>query len=359
MTTSIQFGAALDLAQLELLRARLQNLSTAPATPLARQAYWDTTQAGMGVYTGAAWLYYTQSSSFALARANHTGTQVAATISDLATVVQGYRLDQFAAPSSPVGFGSQRLTSVANPTASTDGVNKFYVDGLINGQSWKLPFVVASTVNGALATAFANGQIVDGYTLVTGDRILLKDQTTQSENGIRVVNATGAPTRAPDADTWAKLVSASGFAEKGTVNADRQYNCTADPGGVIDTTPNMWTFVPSSAVAAVGNGLVLVAGTASVVADIGITVSGAGVKVDPTVVVRKFSATIGDGTATVFTLTHNLGTDTPTVTVRDLTSVPVGAQTLVANDTAGSTTAVRLVFASPPALNQYKVMVVG
>jgi len=68
------------------------------------------------------------------------------------------------------------------------------------GVSWKQPVRVASTANGTLATAFANGQTVDGVVLATNDRILLKDQTTGSANGIYLVAASGAPTRAFDMD---------------------------------------------------------------------------------------------------------------------------------------------------------------
>ena len=65
---------------------------------------------------------------------------------------------------------------------------------------WKEPVRVATTTNGTLATAYENGDTIDGVTLATGDRILLKDQTTGSENGIYTVNASGAPTRATDWD---------------------------------------------------------------------------------------------------------------------------------------------------------------
>ena len=68
------------------------------------------------------------------------------------------------------------------------------------GDSWKQPVRVASTANGTISTAFANGQTVDGITLATGDRILLKDQSTGSQNGIYTVNASGSPTRAFDMD---------------------------------------------------------------------------------------------------------------------------------------------------------------
>src|SRR5436190_10072507 len=93
---------------------------------------------------------------------------------------------------------SQRIQNVASPSTGTDAANKNYVDGAVNGLDWKSSVRAATTATGTLATAFANGQVIDGVTLATGDRILIKNQSTGSENGIYTVNASGAPTRATD-----------------------------------------------------------------------------------------------------------------------------------------------------------------
>lgn len=93
------------------------------------------------------------------------------------------------------------------PSSSTDVVIKSYVDGLLQGLDVKASVRVATTVAGTLASSFANGSTVDTITLVTGDRILLKNQSTGSENGIYTVNVSGAPTRSTDADTSAKVTS--------------------------------------------------------------------------------------------------------------------------------------------------------
>jgi len=103
---------------------------------------------------------------------------------------------------------------------------KAYVDSLTAGLKWKQTVKAATTTNGTLATDYENGDTIDGVTLATGDRILLKNQTTGSENGIYTVNASGAPTRATDADSGTELVSAAVFVEQGTVNADKAFVCT-------------------------------------------------------------------------------------------------------------------------------------
>lgn len=118
------------------------------------------------------------------------------------------------------------LAAASDAKLATQKAVKSYVDNLANGLRYKQPAKMATTVNGALATAYANGQIVDGIMLTTGDRILIKNQTTSSENGIYTVNASGAPTRAADADTSVELVSATLLVSEGIVNADTQWNCT-------------------------------------------------------------------------------------------------------------------------------------
>jgi phage-related tail fiber protein len=123
------------------------------------------------------------------------------------------------------------------PSASTDVAIKSYVDGLIQGLDIKASVRVATVVAGTLATSFANGQVVDGVTLVTGDRILLKNQATGSENGIYTVNVSGAPTRATDADTSAKVTAGMYcFVTEGTTLADTGWVCTTNDAIVLNTT---------------------------------------------------------------------------------------------------------------------------
>lgn len=105
---------------------------------------------------------------------------------------------------------------------------KTYVDNLIAGLKWKTSVVAATVANATLSTDFENGDTLDGVTLSTGDRILIKNQSTGSQNGIYTVNASGAPTRATDADSGAELVSAAVWVQKGTENADKAFNCTND-----------------------------------------------------------------------------------------------------------------------------------
>lgn len=139
-------------------------------------------------------------------------------------------------------IGGVSIGTAATLTKSTDGTFaansdsfaptqkavKTYVDNIAAGVKWKAPVRVATTAAGTLATSFENGDTVDGVVLATGDRILIKDQASATENGIYVVAASGAPSRATDADSGAELVSASVFVMSGTANADRAFVCTND-----------------------------------------------------------------------------------------------------------------------------------
>ena len=102
--------------------------------------------------------------------------------------------------------------------------------------TWKESVVVATTVAGTLATDFENGDTIDGVTIATGDRILIKDQADATENGIYIVQATGAPARSDDLPTGASASGVAVIANQGTDNADSGWVCTTDaPNDVVGT----------------------------------------------------------------------------------------------------------------------------
>ena len=132
---------------------------------------------------------------------------------------------------------SQKITSLADPTAAQDAATKAYVDAVAIGIDWKPSVRAATTANGALATAFANTQVIDGVTLATGDRILIKDQTAGAENGLYTVNASGAPTRSTDADTATEVTGGLAvFVEEGTINSDTGWVLTNNGTITLGTT---------------------------------------------------------------------------------------------------------------------------
>jgi len=160
-------------------------------------------------------------------------------ISDFDTGVRTNTLSQMAAPTGAVSFNSQKITNLADPTGDADAANKGYVDGVAQGLKVKDSVVATTTANGTLSSAFANGESIDGVTLQTGDRILIKDQTTASQNGIYNVNASGAPSRTTDMATGSNAAGAFVFVEQGTVNAENGFTCTSDTGSAVVGTNNL------------------------------------------------------------------------------------------------------------------------
>ena len=124
--------------------------------------------------------------------------------------------------------------ALIDPIAATfASANGFLTGGTSDAKD---SVVCATTANGTLATAFENGDTVDGIVLATGNRILIKNQSAPAQNGIYTVNASGAPTRATDFDSWTEIVGAFVSVESGTVNAGTQWLCNVVSGGTLGTT---------------------------------------------------------------------------------------------------------------------------
>lgn len=143
-----------------------------------------------------------------------------------------YTFGSLTATTVPYIDASKRLVSSAiTPTelgyltGATSSIQS-QIDALVSGLSWKQAVRVATTGAGTLASDFENGDTIDGVILVTGDRILIKDQAAATENGIYIVNASGAPTRSSDMNVAAEFPSATVAVSAGTVNADTQWVCT-------------------------------------------------------------------------------------------------------------------------------------
>lgn len=198
-----------------------------------------------------------------LARANHTGTQLAATISDFDTQVRTSRLDQMAPPTGALSANSQKITNLAAPTVGSDAANMAYVDNVAQGLDVKNSVKGASTAN--IASLSGSPGTVDAVTYSTGERILLKDQTTQAQNGIYVVNTAGAWTRATDMDSWSEVPGAFVVVEQGTNNAETAWICTADQGGTLGSTAITFTQMQSAASILAGNGLLRTGNTIDIV----------------------------------------------------------------------------------------------
>lgn len=303
----MKFWSVIDLWQKELQNAVIQTLASAPSTPTEWQIYYSSSNKTIYVYDWTTWIpldaalrSWIPLANLAvdpLARANHTWTQLASTISNFDTQVRTSTLNQMSAPTTALSLNSQRITNLADPTSAQDAATKNYVDSAINGTDWKASVRVISVANITLSWL----QTIDWVTLVVWNRVLVNGQTTWSQNGIYVA-ASGTWTRALDADWWTELSAATAvFVEEWTTYADTQWRITTN------WTITIWTtaiaFAQIWAAVSYTNGSWL-------------TLTGNIFAIDTAVVVRKYSATIWDWTTTVFTLTHNLNTEDLTVAVR-------------------------------------------
>ena len=158
-------------------------------------------------------------------------------VSDFDTGVRTNKLNEMATPTASVSFGSQNITNLADPVNTQDAATKGFVEATSQGLDVKDSCVAATTANITISTALNNGDTLDGVTLSTNDRVLVKDQSTASQNGIYVVGS--SPARAADLATGANAAGFFTFVEKGTVNADNGFVCTSDSGSAVVGTNNL------------------------------------------------------------------------------------------------------------------------
>lgn len=232
--------------------------------------------------------------------------------------------------------GAFRLTNLAPATAANDAVTKAQLDAASLGYSWKQLVRAASTANLTLSGT----QTIDGVSLIVGDRILVKNQTSAQDNGIYVV-AAETWTRSADTDTAAKVLGASVSVSEGTTQGNSVWLMTTDAPITLGTTALVWAQIN--------------AGTATYTAGVGINITNSVIAIDTAVVARKASATIGDGTATTYTVTHNLNTQDVLVSVREVS----GNSGVLVDWVANGVNTLQLTFGIAPTSGQYRVTVMG
>jgi len=312
-------------------------------------------------------------------------------------------------PSQDLAMAGHKLTGLGTPSADTDAANKGYVDSVAQGLDVKasvhlatattLPAYSFSASNGGTLTGSSNGALsIDGTVVQVADRILVKNEVSGNApyNGIYSVTIVGSGgqayqlVRSSDANTSAEVTDGMfTFVEQGTSLASTSWVLTTNNPITLNTTAltfaqfsgagtytasdgvlltgTNFTFAPRSGYGlqtgasgaeiklATASGLNLSSDLA-VGAGNGISVLTNTVAIDSAVVVSKYNANVGDGSATSYTITHNLNTRDVQVTVYEST----GSYAEVICDVNHATVnTITLLFSVAPTLNQYRVVVQG
>jgi len=254
-------------------------------------------------------------------------------------------------------FDFQSVSKVINlpsPSSNGDAATKSYVDSLVEGLAWKDSCRVATQSNLNLSSP---GATIDGITMASQDRVLVRSQSTASENGIYVWNgSSSAMTRSLDASTFAELEQAVTTVEEGTSAATtyRQDQVNGTIGSSSISWVTFGTAAPSASETTAGIAEIATqAETDAGTDDLRIvtplklaTWSGR---------IKKYSTSIGDGSATSYTVTHNLASRDVQVTVYNNSTY----DEVITDVTHATTNTLTIVFASAPASNAYRVVVIG
>ena len=150
------------------------------------------------------------------------------------------KLNEFTAPDGAISANSQKITNLATPTADGDAASKSYVDSVSQGLDIKEAVKVATTANITLSGT----QTIDGVAVSADERVLVKDQSTASQNGLYLCKA-GSWARTDDLATGDDASSVFVFVDQGTVNSDNGFVCSTNKGSAVVGTNNL-TFVQFS-----------------------------------------------------------------------------------------------------------------
>ncbi|BAQ88559.1 prophage MuMc02 [uncultured Mediterranean phage uvMED] len=150
-----------------------------------------------------------------------------------------------------VSISGGAVTGLGSPSASSDAATKNYVDQAVAGLRTRTIAECASTANVNLSNGLEAGDSIDGVTLVAGDRVLLKDQTDATENGLYLAVSSGAASRDPEHDTIAELSGGMVVVNQGSTNDNKIFLCTTDNTGSVGSTNITYTVITPSNVGTV------------------------------------------------------------------------------------------------------------
>jgi hypothetical protein len=145
-----------------------------------------------------------------------------------------------------VSISGGAVTGLGSPSSNSDAATKSYVDQAVAGLRTRTIAECATTANVNLTNGLEAGDTIDGVTLVAGDRVLVKDQSTASENGLYLAVSSGAASRDPEHDSIAELSGGMVVVNQGTANDNKIFLCTTDNTGSVGSTSITYTVITPS-----------------------------------------------------------------------------------------------------------------
>ena len=372
----------LDLNQNQLVKARIENLASAPGSPVTGQMYYNTSNNTLNFYNGTSWINLAEGDIESVVAGtglsggglqgdvtlNIADTSVTANSYGSATAIPTYTVDaqgrltaaadvNIAIPNTQITDFQEAVEDVAGALISgtANEVSVTYTDGsgtLVVGLPDDVTIGQHLTVTGNL-TVNGTTTEVNSTTLTVDDKNIELGSTaspsdTTADGGGITLKGTSDKTILweNDTDSWdfnQNLNIESGYAYR--INDTSVLNATTLGSSVVNSSLTTLGTISSGVWAAtdvaVAHGGTGASSAADARANLGI--------------VEKVTATIGDGSATSFAITHNRSTTDVTVEVYDASS----NDTVFANVNRNSTSQVTVSFASAPATNAYKVVVIG
>ena len=194
--------------------------------------------------------------------------------------------------SSNVAVTGGSITGIGSPSSNSDVAIKSYVDDAVAGLRTRIIAECATTANVNLTNGLEAGDTIDGVTLVAGDRVLVKDQSTATENGLYLAVSSGSASRDPEHDTIAELSGGMVVVNQGTANDNKIFLCTTDSDGSIGSTNITYVVITPSNTGTVESIGLTQSGSEFTISGTPVTSSG-----NITIDVNRISATkIGGGT---------------------------------------------------------------
>jgi hypothetical protein len=346
-----KFLTNIDLNQNQLVNATFEVLGTAPSTGLFEgRMYYNSATDSIEIYSGSAWRKVvnsiTSGGSYtdAITIGESNGT-VTLTLNLADTDSAGLLSADFwnaltdatsdATASKLVKRDANGNIKVATPTDDAHAATKGYVDAARSGLDVKQSVRAATTGQINLAGDLENGDAIDGVTLATGNRVLVKNQSTASQNGIYVVQVSGAAVRATDFDGTGEVSGgAFTFVEEGTTHADSGWVVSSNGAITVGTDAIAWVQFSGAGQITAGDGLTKTGNTINVVGTADrITANADSVDIASTYVGQSSITTLG----TITTGTWN-GTDVAIADGGTGSSTASGARTNLAETSASGLT---------------------